>query len=421
VGFWSKLIGKRDDRAAHPSGDDAQDDEKPEAPAQPLGGERLQKEEHSPTEVERLAQCGLPEGPTIEDALATFRGLRSTQDEGAALEAIAHAAIDHGVPEPLLLAAASALVDRGEGSRAHDLLQTATSPSALLLLSDLEAERGDVPRALSLVERVLLQEIDHPGALERHRRHRAALGLVSPPRREAALTTVVAAEPDSPYQLLREVARGGAGAVYEAEDRELGRRLALKVYHEPTRDRDQLLHEVRLAVALSGPGVVRVFDVDPDHGWIALEWAPLGALRERIRARDTESLLPLERWLLPLARGLARVHDAGLVHLDVKPANVLLVSPTLPVLADFGIARRVGQPSPPGSMGYVSPERLAKKPADHRDDIYGFGRVLEDVLEAVGSPADRERFLALAKLCTGQVEARPAHARDLVVRLQALT
>ncbi len=236
----------------------------------------------------------------------------------------------------------------------------------------------------------------------------------------AEQNTVVAAEPDSPYQLLREVARGGAGAVYEAEDRELGRRLALKVYHEPTRDRDQLLHEVRTAVALAGPGVVRVFDLDPDHGWIALEWAPLGAIRERIRARDDKSLRPIERWLLPLARALARVHDGGLVHLDVKPANVLLVAPDAPALADFGIARRAGEPSPPGSMGYLSPERLAKRPADFRDDVYAFGRVLEDVLDAVGRPEDRTRFTPLARLCTGELAARPAHARDLVVRIQAL-
>jgi serine/threonine-protein kinase len=157
-------------------------------------------------------------------------------------------------------------VDRGEPARAIELLQNATSPSALLLRSDLEAERGDVPRALSLIERVLLNEIDHPGALERHRRHRATLGL-APRRAEPAESTVALAEPDSPYQLLREVARGGAGAVYEAEDRDLGRRLALKVYHEPTRDRDQLLHEVRTAVSLAGPGVVRIFDADPDAGF----------------------------------------------------------------------------------------------------------------------------------------------------------
>ena len=288
-----------------------------------------------------------------------------------------------------------------------------------MLLSDLDAERGDAAKALSLVERVLLREIDHPGALERHRRHRAALGLDAPRGAPRAESTVVAAEPESPYLLLREVARGGAGAVYEAEDRELGRRLALKVYHEPTRDRDQLLHEVRTAVALAGPGVIRVYDVDPDHGWIALEWAPLGAIRERLRAQDAATLLPIERWLLPLARALARVHDAGLVHLDVKPANVLLLNPAAPVLADFGIARRAGQPSPPGSMGYVSPERLAKRPADFRDDVYAFGRILEDVLDALGTERERARFRALAKLCTGQAEARPAHARDLVVRIQA--
>ena len=370
--------------------------------------------------MDRLAHAGLADGPDEDDAVALFRRLRSTSDEAAALEAVTTAAADHPVPEGLLVVAAAALVDRGEQARAVQLLQNASSPSALLLLSDLEAERGDVPRALSLVERVLLREIDHPGALERHRRHRATLGLANELPKGGDQNTVVAAEPDSPYQLLREVARGGAGAVYEAEDRELGRRVALKVYHEPTRDRDQLLHEVRTAVALAGPGVVRIFDVDPDHGWIALEWAALGAIRERIRARDKAALLPIERWLLPLARALARVHDASLVHLDVKPANVLLLAPDMPVLADFGIARRAGEPAPAGSMGYVSPERLAKRPADFRDDVYAFGRVLEDVLDAVGAPEDRARFLPLAKLCTAELAARPAHARDLVVRIQAL-
>jgi tRNA A-37 threonylcarbamoyl transferase component Bud32 len=407
MSFWSKLIGRK----SEPPPQDAQ----VVAPLAPTPTPERHEDEN---EIDRLARVGSPGGPSESEATETFRRLRSTSHEGAALEAIAHAAADRPIPEGVLIAAASALVDRGEPARAIELLQNANGPSALILRSDLEAERGDVPRALSLVERVLLNEIDHPGALERHRRHRATLGLAER-RAVPEQSTVVAAEPDSPYQLLREVARGGAGAVYEAEDRDLGRRLALKVYHEATRDRDQLLHEVRTAVSLAGPGVVRIFDVDPDHGWIALEWAPLGAIRERIRARDAGALLPIERWLLPLARALARVHDAGLVHLDVKPANVLFVSRTEPVLADFGTARRAGQESPAGSMGYVSPERLAKKPADFRDDVYAFGRVLEDVLDAIGTPADRTRWTPLAKLCTGDVATRPAHARDLVVRLLA--
>jgi serine/threonine-protein kinase len=410
MSFWSKLFG-------------AEREPKEETPPPEVVPLVLATpEHHDETEIDRLARVGTPAGPSESEAAETFRRLRSTSDEGAALEAIAHAAADRPIPEGVLIAAASAMVDRGEPTRAIELLQNATSPSALILRSDLEAERGDVPRALSLVERVLLNEIDHPGALERHRRHRQTLGLVER-RAEPAQSTVVAAEPDSPYQLLREVARGGAGAVYEAEDRDLGRRLALKVYHEPTRDRDQLLHEVRLAVSLAGPGIVRIFDVDPEHGWIALEWAPLGAIRERLRARDGAALLPIERWLLPLARALARVHDAGLVHLDVKPANVLLLSRAEPVLADFGIARRAGQESPAGSMGYVSPERLAKQSADFRDDVYAFGRVLEDVLDGVGAALAAEegaRWRALAKLCTGDAAARPAHARDLVVRIQSI-
>jgi serine/threonine-protein kinase len=229
--------------------------------------------------------------------------------------------------------------------------------------------------------------------------------------------TVATNRPEAPFLLLREVARGGSGAVYEAEDRELGRRVALKVYHRPDRDRAQLIHEGRVAASLAGPGIVRVFDVEPDQGWLALEWAPLGALRERIRALPSD-LLPLERWALPLAEGLARVHAAGWVHHDVKPANVLFRSRYGPVFGDFGSARRAGEPSPPGSLGYVSPERLAGRPSHPRDDVYGFGRVLEDALEAVGDAELVWRYRPLVAACMGRDEGRPAEGRALVIRLR---
>jgi serine/threonine-protein kinase len=179
----------------------------------------------------------------------------------------------------------------------------------------------------------------------------------------------------------------------------------------------QLLHEARVAVALAGPGVVRVFDVEPQQGWLAMEWAPLGALRARLGE-------PLERWVPPLAAALARVHAAGWVHHDVKPANVLLRVVEEPLLTDLGTARRVGEPSPPGSMGYVSPERLAGRASDPRDDVYGFGRILEDALDARRSPeashtgpADAERYArwrALASACTGPDGGRPRDGADLV-------
>jgi serine/threonine-protein kinase len=271
---------------------------------------------------------------------------------------------------------------------------------------------------MAVVERVLLRDLDHPGARDRHRRWRALLGLGEhAPKPDPAFATMATSRPEAPFLLLREVARGGSAAVYEAEDRELGRRVALKVYHRPDRDRAQLLHEARVAAALVGPGIVRVFDADPDQGWLALEWAPMGALRERIRAVAPE-LLPLEGWTLPLAAALARVHAAGWVHHDVKPANVLFRSVQVPILGDFGSARRAGEPSPPGSLGYVSPERLAGRPSDPRDDVYGFGRVLEDALEALGDAEQKARYRALVAACLGKDEGRPANGGALVTRIR---
>src|SRR5207245_1085956 len=116
-----------------------------------------------------------------------------------------------------------------------------------------------------------------------------------------------------PFDLLREVGLGGSAAVYQAVDHDLGRHVALKVYHQPERDRNQLAHEARVAVMLEGSGIVRVYDLDPEHGWLALEWAPAGALREHIRGRELGRLLPIDRWAMPLAIALARVHSSGWV------------------------------------------------------------------------------------------------------------
>jgi len=372
----------------------------------------------APKELERLLKVGLPGGPTDDEALSAFDALRSTPDEARAVEELVRSARMRKLPDRLLLALGATLLDRGEPEGAARVLSSASSPPALVLLADLAERRGDLPTALSYIERVLLRDLDHPGARERHRRWRAQLGFDLEQKPVAAGVTVVSREPDAPFDLLREVGRGGAAAVYQAVDRELGRHVALKVYHQPERDRHQLAHEARVAVLLEGAGIVRVFDVDPDHGWIALEWAPGGALREHIRSRELARLLPIERWALPLATALARVHAAGWVHHDVKPANVILSRTGAPILTDFGTARRIGEPSPPGSLGYVSPERMKGRASDPRDDVYGFGRVLEDALAAIGDAQAVSRFRPLAAACTGPDEGRPADGRALVTRMR---
>ncbi len=225
---------------------------------------------------------------------------------------------------------------------------------------------------------------------------------------------------------MREVARGGAGTVYEAEDELLGRRIAFKVHHaggghgatEAHRATDAhraaIEREIGAATSFAGPGVVHLFDASPGKGWVALEWVARGSLRDLLRRGDAAWLDPPEAWMAPLARALARLHRRGWVHGDVKPANVLLRSPREPVLSDFGLARPVGGAGSGGSPGYVSPERLGGAAADPRDDVYGFGRIVEDVLDALGLRAHEARHLAEACMLPGP--RRPADA-DAVLAL----
>jgi serine/threonine-protein kinase len=409
MGFWDRFRGKKEEPIVVET-----PAPKTVEPPRPHG---------MSNELARLLKVGEAGGPNEAEAIDTFSRLRGTMEEARAVEELSRLAQMRKLPDGLLLALGATLLDRGEPAGATRVLQAATSSPALVLLADLAEQRNDLATALALIERVLLRDLDHPGARERPRRRRANLGFDLEHKAYpvgAAGATVIAREPDAPFDLLREVGRGGAAAVYQAVDRELGRHVALKVYHQPERDKTQLAHEARVAVMLEGAGIVRVFDVDPDHGWIALEWAPAGALRDPIRSKDVARLVPIERWALSLANALARVHAAGWVHHDVKPANVILSRSNAAILTDFGTARKIGEPPPPGSLGFISPERMKGRPSDPRDDIYGFGRILEDALAAIGqehAPA-LAAYRALAAACTGPDAARPADGRAVVTRLR---
>lgn len=358
----------------------------------------------------------------VDDArvLAWIRTHRGTTAEGALVRALAEAA-PHA-SETVRIATAELLASRGEEVRALEVLEGVSSAPGLVLAADLLAASGRLPRAISAIERVLAKELDAPGARERHDRWRAGLGLGAPAAGRLDEATVVQPSGDeAPFRLLREVARGGAGTVYEAEDELLGRRVAFKVHHARGADRPALEREVRAAAELAGPGVLRLLDASPPAGWVALEWVGRGSIRDVLRRGDAAILVDLGAWMPPLARALARVHRMGWVHGDVKPGNVLLRAPHDPVLGDFGLARRAGAAAVGGSPGYVSPERLEGRPVHPRDDVYGFGRVVEDVLEALARQGQHPPAAArrLAELCMGNEERRPADGGALVHLLAA--
>jgi len=358
------------------------------------------------------ARIGPNGGPQTEEILAWIRDRRGTSDEGALVRALAEAG--PRAPEPVRVATAELLAARGDEQRALEVLEGCASASALLMAADLHASRGALARAVTSIERVLARELDAPGARERHARWRGALGGAAQKAGRSDEATVVGdAHREAPFRVVREVARGGAGTVYEAEDELLGRKLAFKIYHGRSADREAIEREVRCMADVAGVGIARVLDASPADGWVALEWMGTGSVRDVLRRGDGSQLARIGDLALPLARVLARLHRRGLVHGDVKPANVLLRAPNAPVLTDFGLARRLGAPAAGGSPGYVSPERLDGSAVDPRDDVYGFGRLVEDLIDAVGG----EELRPLAEACLLPAERRLEDGSAIVAAL----
>lgn len=371
-----------------------------------------------PDEIALLSLVGQPGGPDERTASRVLAAALAGPRQREAIDAVGRAMAAAQVAEGLRMQCARALVARGEGAGALRFLQHVSDVAALMLKADLLHDDGQVAMAVSVIERVLARDIDTPGARERHARWRSALSPVaSRPRVSHDVTMAVPTVQQSPFRIVREVARGGAGTVYEAKDDILGRAVALKVYHKSAADQEQVRREARVAVRLAGAGVVQIYDVDYERGWIALEWAAAGSLREVFaRGEGSEPGEPLAL-LRALAWALGRVHAQGWVHADVKPANVLLRATGEPVLSDFGIAVRAQEQSLGGSAGFLSPERLAGAPMSPSDDIYGFGRIVEDAV--VKMPGAWGPFGPLADRCMAPLEQRPPDGRALISLLDA--
>ncbi len=198
---------------------------------------------------------------------------------------------------------------------------------------------------------------------------------------------------DGRYRVGPRIARGGMATVYHATDTRIDRAVALKVLHPGLADDEdvvtRLRREARAAGRLAHPNVVGVLDHGSDSGWLFLvmELVPGGTLRDLISEHGplapTRALALLE----PILSGLAAAHDAGVMHRDVKPDNVLLCHDGRVKVADFGLARAVTSTGPTttrgvliGTVSYLAPELLVGGAADARVDVYAAGVLLYEML-----------------------------------------
>ena len=188
------------------------------------------------------------------------------------------------------------------------------------------------------------------------------------------------------YETLREIGTGGTAVVFEAMDHVLGRRCAVKVLVEVSgsdaEGRSRRLRQEAAALAtLEHPRVVRVYDLGEHEGrpFLAMEYVPGGTLAEKLLAEGAFRPSEANHRMVEVLDALQAAHDAGIVHRDVKPQNVLLREDGTAALADFGIARNAGGAHTRtgvalGSLDYMAPEqRLDAHKAGPAADVYGVG------------------------------------------------
>ncbi len=245
----------------------------------------------------------------------------------------------------------------------------------------------------------------------------------------------------SHYTVLEELHRGDVQIVYRARDEKLSREVALKVLRpelaqEPER-RQRLVSEAKAAAALEHPHIGVIHEIDETEGvvFIAMELMRGPSLASRL----SEGPLPVSEALrigIGVASGLAYAHEHGIVHRDVKPANVMLVEEGHPKLIDFGLAKLLdveqspflSQAEPPlqsttreglirGTVPFMSPEQARGGSVDRRSDVFSFGLLLYTMVS--GRPpfhgASRiDTLHAILREPTPRLSGVSGEARDLI-------
>lgn len=218
-----------------------------------------------------------------------------------------------------------------------------------------------------------------------------------PWRREASSPLLETGAVYGPYRVIKQLGAGGMGQVFLAEDVRLQRRVALKSlagkWLESRGARQRLMQEARAAAALAHPNIATLYDVleDGNHLLLVMEYVEGSTLREVI----DEGPLPLGRALrlaVQLADAVGYAHDRGIIHCDLKPANVQVALDGAPKILDFGLARArwaadgrtalsSGEPGAlVGTPAYMAPEWLGRGVLAPSADIYSLGVIIFELL-----------------------------------------
>ena len=255
-------------------------------------------------------------------------------------------------------------------------------------------------------------------------------------RRCSKCNTLLSAEPApgefvGPFRILARLPEGDGGmaTVYRAKVRGRDTEVALKIAHDKPDEYQALQKEAEALSSLRHPDVVRILPVPSKQGekafvhkeyiggepkcYVALEYVHGGSLRHRLNHGPPLTLPEILKIVRHVGSALSHAHSKGLVHLDVKPSNILLGEDGRVVLTDFGIVREedTGRTDTSGRVfgtpGYMAPEHIRRRGVDHRSDVFSLGVVLYEMLTGT-SPFKRGTTSATLHAVTGDQPESPS-------------
>jgi eukaryotic-like serine/threonine-protein kinase len=231
-----------------------------------------------------------------------------------------------------------------------------------------------------------------------------------------------------PYRLEEALGEGGMGLVFRARRIEDGREVALKLLKSELAGdyifQHRFRQEARAAAEVRDGHLVAILDADEADGffpYIAVEYLPGGSLADRLDAEGQLAPADAVRIVGDVAQGLEALHAAGIVHRDVKPANILFDSDGTAKLTDFGLAKgraytvltKPGQVL--GTLDYLAPELIRGDPATPRSDLYALGCIAYECVVGKAPFADKTYF----EIGMAHLEETPVDPRELRPELPA--
>ncbi len=229
------------------------------------------------------------------------------------------------------------------------------------------------------------------------------------------------------YEILEEVGRGGMGVVYRARQRSLDRIVALKVLLAGTlaseEEQQRFVREAEAAASLDHPHIVPIHEIGSEDGqrFFSMRWVDGGTLAENT-ARFAGDPRRAAEMVAVLADAVSYAHRRGILHRDLKPSNVLLDGGGQPLIADFGLARRVDRDTlltrsgaVLGTPSYMAPEQAAGRPEElgPASDVYSLGAILYEIL-ARRPPFKSESSIETIRMA---IEEEPVRPRSIDARV----